>query len=247
MALYNRLDAWLLRHADRVVVVSEATGRLIESTGVPRRIIRVIPNAIDATDEVQTDGTNFRRQCGAGSNDLLIGVVGRLSPEKGQAVFLEAFTEVLKFVGTARAVLVGDGQDMTALKKLVLVKGLEDRVTFPGHQTDMPPIYAALDLVVIPSLSEGLPNVLLEAMAYRKSVVATRVGGIPEVMQHGLARFLVPPRDAKAMADTIIELLRNPALRREVGEAGARRVREAFSPSQRAAQVMELYQELVGV
>jgi glycosyltransferase involved in cell wall biosynthesis len=247
MALYNRLDAWLLRHADRVVVVSEATGRLIESAGVPRQIIRVIPNAIDSSDEVKADGTNFRRHCGAGSDDLLIGVIGRLSPEKGQAVFLQALTEVLKFVGKARAVFVGDGQDMAGLKEQTRLRGLEDRVTFMGHQTDMPPIYAGLDLVVIPSLSEGLPNVLLEAMVYRKPVVATNVGGIPEVMQDGLSKFLVSPGDAQAMANTILEVLRDPTLRRELGEAGQRRVREAFSPSQRAAQVMELYKELLEV
>jgi glycosyltransferase involved in cell wall biosynthesis len=136
---------------------------------------------------------------------------------------------------------------MTALKKLVRVKGLEDRVTFTGHQTDMPPIYTGLDLVVIPSLSEGLPNVLLEAMAHRKAIVATHVGGIPEVMQDKLSKFLVPPGDAQAMANAILQVLRDSTLRSELGDAGARRVRDAFSPSQRAAQVTELYKELLGV
>ena len=168
IALYNRLDSWLLRRADRVVVVSEATGRLLESAGVRGKIIRVIPNAIDPGDHhVEADGEDFRRRCGAGPDDLLIGVIGRLSPEKGRKVFLQAFTEVIKVVPSTRAVLVGDGQDMTALKELARVNALEDRVTFTGYHPDTAPIFAGLDLMVIPSLSEGLPNVLLEANALR--------------------------------------------------------------------------------
>jgi glycosyltransferase involved in cell wall biosynthesis len=243
IALYNRLDSWLLRRADRVVVVSESTGRLVEKAGVSRKNIRVIPTAIDPDGRsVETSGADFRSRCGSGPHELLIGVIGRLSPEKGQKVFLEAFSRVVQAMPIARAVVVGAGQEMAVLKQLVRTQGLEDRVTFTGHETDTAPIYAALDLVVIPSFSEGLPNVLLEAMAHQKPVVATKVGGIPEVLQHALSKFLVPSGDAKAMADAIIEVLRDPALRRELGEAGARRARD-FSPSRRTNQIIELYKE----
>ncbi len=245
MALYNRLDVWLLRHADRVVVVSEATGRTLVQAGVPEKIIRVIHNAIDPYNhEVSEDGSELRQVCHAGPADLLIGVIGRMSAEKGQEVFLQAFTMVLKVLPRARAVLVGAGQDMAALEELVRTNGLEEQVTFTGYQRNTAAVYAALDLVVIPSFSEGLPNVLLEAMVHRKPVVATNVGGIPEVMQDGLSKFLVPPGDPQAMADAILEVLRDSTLRKELGEAGERRAREAFSPSRRAAQVVELYKEV---
>jgi glycosyltransferase involved in cell wall biosynthesis len=246
IALYNRLDSWLLRRADRVVVVSESTGRLVEKAGVSRKIIRVIPTAIDADGHsVESSGADFRARCGSAPHDLLIGVLGRLSPEKGQKVFLEAFPHVVQAVPTARAVVVGDGQEMAVLKQLVRTQGLEDRVTFTGYESNTAPIYTAVDLVVIPSLSEGLPNVLLEAMVHQKPVVATKVGGIPEVLQHTLSKFLVPPGDTRAMAAAIVEVLRDPNLRRELGEAGARRVRD-FSSSRRTDQILELYQELLG-
>jgi glycosyltransferase involved in cell wall biosynthesis len=247
MALYNRLDRWLMRRADRVVAVSEATALMLLNVGVLGDKIRVIHNAIDPEDhQLEVSGTEFRRQCGAGPGNLFIGVIGRLSPEKGQAVFLQAFEEVVRTVPQARAVLVGEGQELKRLRASVRTAGLDSRITFAGYQEDMSSVYAALDLVVIPSLSEGLPNVLLEAFLHGKAVIATKVGGIPEVMQDGLSKFLVPAGDSKAMAEAIVQVLRDPLLRTELGEAGARRVREAFSPSQRTKRITDLYNELVG-
>src|SRR5438094_5059132 len=189
VALYNRMDLSLMKRADRVVVVSEATSRVLKRAGVSQERIRVIYNAIEPGDYRQgVDRAEFRRHCGIGPHDLLIGVIGRLSPEKGQAVFIQAFRHVAQEVPEAKAVIVGEGQERPRLQAAVREAGLEDRIKFAGHMADTSPIYASLDLVVIPSLSEGLPNVLLEAMLHRKAVVATAVGGIPEVMRGGLAK-----------------------------------------------------------
>lgn len=246
MAFYNRLDLWLMRRADRVVVVSEATGRLLQRAGVHENRIRVIYNAIDPHHYwLEAGGEEFRRHCQIGPEDLLVGVIGRLSLEKGQAVFVRAFQKVARSVPQAKAVLLGEGQELERLQATARAAGLEGRVTFAGFQADMSPIYSALDLVVIPSLSEGLPNVLLEAMLHRKALVATAVGGIPEVMQDGLSTWLVPAGDADALAQAMIDALRNPALRAALGEIGERRVREAFFPSRRAEQMVELYKELL--
>ncbi len=114
-----------------------------------------------------------------------------------------------------------------------------------GYRQDISSVYAALDLVVIPSLSEGLPNVLLEAMLHGKAIVATAVGGIPEVMNDGLSEWLVPPGDAEELAVAMCDALRNPALRAARGEAGRQRARKEFSPAYRAGQVVEVYRELV--
>jgi glycosyltransferase involved in cell wall biosynthesis len=247
VALYNRLDRWLMRRADRVVVVCESMKRLLRASGVSENRIEVIYNAIEPADHpLSDDGDMFRHQCRARANDLLIGVIGRLSPEKGHAVFVQAFENVVRTVPQARAVLVGEGQELERLRASVRAARLDSRITFAGYQRDTSSVYAALDLVVIPSLSEGLPNVLLEAMLHRKAIVATAVGAIPEVMQAALSRWLVPPGDAERLAQTVIEALQNPALRQELGEIGERRVREAFSPSYRAERIVALYRELVG-
>ena len=138
----------------------------------------------------------FRQRCGAGPNHLLVGVIGRFSPEKGHALFLRALSQVVKIIPETKAVFVGEGKEAEQLEVMVRAKGLEDRVTFAGYQAEISSIYSVLDLVVIPSLSEGLPNVLLEAFLHRRPVVGTAVGGIPDVMQGELSRWLVPPGDA---------------------------------------------------
>ena len=246
IAFYNKLDLWLTRSADRVVAVSVATGRFLEQNGISRSRIRVIPNAIDPhAYRVGNASTEFRQVCRAGPEALLIGVIGRLSPEKGVAIFLNAFEQVVKVIPAARAVVVGEGQEAERLKTMAREPGIHDCVTFAGYQAEMSLIYPALDLVVIPSLSEGLPNVLLEAFLHGKPVVATAVGGIPDVMHGELSRWLVPPGDAAALADAIIRALQCSKLRAELAEEGNRRIRETFTPEQRATRFLKVYEELI--
>ena len=247
MAMYNRLDRWLMRGADRVIAVSEATKGLLQRGGLPECRLRVVHNGIDLQRRgAGTDGERLRCFWQGEPDNFLIGVIGRFSPEKGQAVFLDAFKIVVQALPRSKAVLVGEGPERSVLEASVRAAGLEKHVQFAGYQTDMSSVYEALDLIVIPSFSEGLPNVLLEAFLHDKAVIATDVGGIPEVMQDGLAKFLVPAGDAKAMADAIVQILRDPLLRTELGEAGARRVREAFSPSQRTKRITDVYNEILG-
>lgn len=248
MTVYNRLDLWLLKRADRIVAVSGAMQRSLEQAGVPHGRLRVIYNAVDPAEyAVHRDGTWFRAHCRAGAGDLLVGVIGRLSPEKGQAIFVRAFKDVVRAVPRAKAVMVGDGPERPALQAAVEDAALQDRIVFAGYQCEMTAVYSALDLVVIPSLSEGLPNVLLEALLHRKAVVATRVGGIPEVMDAGRLQWVVPGGDAEHLAGAIIDALRKPDLRSAMGSAGARYVRAVFSPDRRAEQVLALYREVAQI
>lgn len=246
MAIYNRLDTWLLRRADRVVVMSRAMGQWLQTQGVPEERIQIIYNAVDVEDyHPEAEATNFRSVCQADEDELLVGVIGRLSPEKGQRAFLRAFREVVRVVPYAKAVLVGEGQDRAVLEAEVAAAGLKNRVIFAGYHRNMSAVYAALDLVVIPSFSEGLPNVLLEAMLHRKAVVATSVGGIPEVIPSVMSSLLVPPGDLGALARGMIRCLRDPALRLTYGELGGDHVRQHFSPARRADRIMDLYRSLV--
>jgi glycosyltransferase involved in cell wall biosynthesis len=246
IAFYNKLDLWLTRSADRVVAVSEATGRFLERNGIPRSRIRVIHNAIDPlVYQLDNSGTEFRQRYGVGLHHFLVGVIGRLSPEKGHTLFLRALSQVVKVIPQTRAVFVGEGKEAERLEVMARARGLADRLTFAGYQAEISSIYSALDLVVIPSLTEGLPNVLLEAFLHRRPVVATAVGGIPDVMQGELSRWLVPPGDAVALADAIISALQSSRLRTESAEAGNQRIREIFTPEHRAAQFLKVYEELI--
>jgi glycosyltransferase involved in cell wall biosynthesis len=141
-------------------------------------------------------------------------------------------------------VLVGDGLEAERLRTLARRLGLDAHVRFVGYRRDLSSIYAGLDLVVIPSLSEGLPNVLLEALLHRRAVVATRVGAISEVLSDGLGRWLVPPGDVRALADTITMALRDAPGREELGRLGQRLVRERFTPALRVDRVIAVYREL---
>jgi glycosyltransferase involved in cell wall biosynthesis len=131
------------------------------------------------------------------------------------------------------------------LQEQVKICGLESHVFFSGYRQNISPVYAALDLVAIPSYSEGLPNVLLEAWLHRKPVVATSVGGIPEIMANHWSRWLVPAGDAAALAKAIVEALKSPSDRLEYGVKAEHYVLERFSPSKRVQQVFEMYKELV--
>lgn len=245
MALYNRLDRWLLRRADRVVAVSHATAELLHAHGVPAERMTVIANAIDPRDyQLDADRHTLRKIWQIDTEFLLVGVIGRFSPEKGHAVFIRSFKRVLTEVPRARAILVGEGVEEAALRALIYAEGLEGYIHFGGYHCAMSPVFAAVDLVVIPSLSEGIPLVLLEALLHSKSVVATRVGGIPEVLTGELARWVVEARDGDALAAAQVEALRDGSLRMKLGETGARHVSQQFSSACRAEQMLAVYQQV---
>jgi glycosyltransferase involved in cell wall biosynthesis len=245
MALYNRLDRWLLRRADRVVAVSQATADLLQAHGMPAERMTVIANAIDAQDyQLDADRYPLRNIWQIDTNDLLVGVIGRFSPEKGHAVFVRSFKEVLKQVPRAHAVLVGEGPAEASLRELVSAEGLEEHVHFGGYHCAMSPVFAALDLVVIPSLSEGIPLALLEALLHGKPVVATRVGGIPEVLTGELARWLVRPGDSGALAAAQVDALHHNVLRVAFGQIGVRHVSQQFSSARRAEHMVHVYQQV---
>jgi glycosyltransferase involved in cell wall biosynthesis len=245
IVLYNRLDRWLMRKADRLVVMSQLMAGQFQAAGVSPSRMRVVHNAIDPAEyRLAADGGVFRSECGAGPGDLLVGVIGRFSSEKGQEVFLQALADLSRTVPHVRAALVGEGVDGGRLRALVRQLRLQERVCFSGYRTNLSEVYAGLDLVVIPSLSEGLPNVLLESLLHGTAVVATTVGAVPEVMTGDLGRWLVPSGDVRSLTGAMAEALRSEATRRELCRAGQRLVRESFSSERRVERLMAVYREL---
>lgn len=175
----------------------------------------------------------------------LVGTVGRFVEPKGYTYLLDALAKIQTQISDTKALLVGDGVLRQPMEDKARELGLSDTVVFTGTRRDVPGILALLDVFVMSSLWEGLPIALLEAMAAGLPVVATSVGGTPEVVVDGVTGLLVPPRDPDALAEAILTLLRDPGLRQRMGQAGRERVREQFSVEKMVKEIEGLYQRLL--
>jgi glycosyltransferase involved in cell wall biosynthesis len=230
------LDNATARLAARLVAVSEDTRRAYERQGYPRGRIEVVYNGVD----VPANG-GFRR-----NEPARIGEIARLCDVKGQRELLQAVARLPE----ARLVLAGrdleqGGAFQDSLERESEQLGIRERVEFGFHE-DVPALLESLDVVALPSWTEGLPVVLLEAMAHARPVVATPVGGTPELVVDGETGLLVPPRDPEALAAALRRLLEDPDLARRLGEAGRTRVAERFTAAAQARRILELYDELTG-
>jgi glycosyltransferase involved in cell wall biosynthesis len=173
--------------------------------------------------------------------------MGRLVPVKGLEFYLQAARLILDRRDDVTFVIVGDGPLGPELRTLAREYGIDGRIRFLGQRRDAHQMLELMDLFVLPSLSEGVPMVLLEALALGRPVVATRVGGVPEVIEHGKSGLLVSPGQPEPLADACMVLLDDRALARELALAGHQRVREHFSANAMAQQVATLYRSLVGL
>lgn len=243
--LYYALELWAVRYADGIVPVSEAIGRVVAARlGRSGARLEVISNALlpEAAPDPRTR-ERARRDLGASDDAIVIGVVGRLSREKGQGILIEALARLNN--QNVLALLVGEGPDEPDLKRRVGELGLNGRVRFMGYRNDMTVIYSGMDLAVIPSLSEGIPNVALEAMGRAIPLVASAVGGLPEMVVDHKSGLLVPPGDADALARAIRFLADHPEERRRIGEAGRAAAEARFSMAERMKRVRAFYDRLM--
>ncbi|HEX6039064.1 glycosyltransferase family 4 protein [Longimicrobium sp.] len=207
----------------RHVTNAEATRRTILRSAPwldPARV-SVIYNGVDADACASAPPADLGLPAGA----LVVGCVGRMEPSKGLAELADAWPRVEAALPGAHLVIVGRGTFDAELRARLAGR----RVLFTGHRADLPSVMAALDLLVLPSYSEGVPNVVMEAMAAGKPVLATAVSGVPELVVDGETGLLIPPRDADAIADGLIRLGTDAALRARLGAAGMARVREHFT------------------
>lgn len=242
---YERLEQMLLRLPDIAVGVSPALHATLRGLRGARRRTELIPNAVDP-DEVRggVDGSGLRQACTGGDPQaLLLGVFGRLSPEKGHRLLLEA----LGRIGGApvHLVVVGDGAERDSLERAARRCGVAERVHFVGYQSAMRDYYLAVDALVLPSLTEGLPNVLLEAMALGKPALATSVGAVPEVIEDGRTGWLVQAGNVDALAEGLRRLLASRGQLPAMGGHARRAVAVRFCPRARAAAFARLYRQLL--
>ena len=174
-------------------------------------------------------GPGVRAELGIPPDAPVVLVFSRLNRMKGIEYFLEAVVEVSRRYPEVRFVIAGDGDNRAELEAYAAKLGIASKVLFTGFRTDLPHLLAEADLSVLPSLSEGLSNSILEAMSAGVPVVATNVGGNPEIVEDGVTGLLVPARDSAALAKAMIRMFEEPGLRLEFGAAGRRRINTVFS------------------
>jgi glycosyltransferase involved in cell wall biosynthesis len=237
--------------AHMIVVNSNHVRRRFEGCPGGVRNLRVVPYGIDTERfSVTRDGSDIRREFGIAGSDQVIGYVGRLEEEKGTQVLIEAVPAILGELPAARFLIAGEASDEQAefealAEERVRQLGIADRVRFAGFRNDVPDLIAAMDVVVVPSLREAFGLVNVEVMACGRPLVATRVGGIPEVVEDGATGILVPPADSGALADAVIGLMRDPDRRRAMAEAGRRRAAALFDIRAHVSKMQALYEEMV--
>jgi L-malate glycosyltransferase len=233
---------------DRIICVSEAVQQVVlERENVALDRTTVIPNGTSIPDE--DDGSSAeqtRRELGFGPEHLVVGMVANLNRAvKGVNYFIEALPLIVKQVPRARFLILGDGHERETHQTRAVELGVGDRVVFAGFQPEVAPYYRAMDLSVLTSLSEGFSISILESMSHGLPVVATRVGGNPELIVDGETGILVPPRDPQAFADAVVRVLEAPSLRSSLGRLARRRVQDHFSLPIVTRQYEALYRQVL--
>ncbi len=230
---------------DAVVGVSAQIVSQYRSRSHLSRVV-CIHNGVDIDRrQPEKDREQVRRELRIGSQTCLIGTIGRLTPVKGISYLLQAARILFRQEQNFKLLLVGDGPMRDTLQQESRDLGIGESVVFLGHREDTRELIRALDIFVLPSLSEGIPMALLEAMAASRAVVASRVGGIPEVIDDGAEGILVEPKDVNALAEGCLRLLRFSDKAREMGESARRRVERSFSAESMADAVTSLYLSLL--
>ncbi len=246
--LYNQLDRWSLTAARRVVTVSGPFRDALIRKGVPRERIEIVHNAIahdwEAARRTPEEALKLRSELGIPEQKPVILIVGRLSEEKDHLTLIEAVAALRERV-EMHLMVVGEGPERPRIERRVAELGLRQQVTLTGHKNSSAPYYGIANVAVLSSRTEGSPNALLEAMAAGVPVVATAVGGIPEIVTDRESALLVQPGDPKAMTAAIGRLLAESDLRERLSQRARERVVTFHSPEQRVGRICKIYRTLL--
>jgi glycosyltransferase involved in cell wall biosynthesis len=246
-SLFVILERLTARITDKIITLTEqGISEHVDRRIAPREKFISIHSGVDLTPytELPPDPAAARKRFGLSQDCLVVGSVGRFEPVKGYDILLRAAGLLRARQPKVQFLLAGDGEEAPRLKRLANELRIGDRVIFPGWQQELPQVLSALDLFVLPSRNEGMGRVLVQAMAMGTPIVATRVGGIPEVLGEGEAGLLVAPDDPIELASAIERLLTDKDLARKIGEAGRRRA-SAYSADKMVANIESLYETLL--
>jgi glycosyltransferase involved in cell wall biosynthesis len=241
---YEALDRRFLQMSDHVVAVSAGQQDKILACGVPLEKISVIHNAINLDEFMITKRVMIRKELGLPDDAILVASAGRLSPEKNYSAMIEVAAQVAPKNSSVYFAIFGEGVLRRDLEGRIRDAGLGGRFFLPGFRIDLQALFYEIDIFMLPSFTEGLPNVALEAFAAMKPIVATAVGGTPEVVQDGVSGFLTRPDEHELMACHVLTLADDPALRQRLGEAGYAFIKENFGFGAQTTAYEHLYQDL---
>ena len=241
--IYRLVDKALLRAFDKVIFVSHATLGLVSRFWLPESRVQVLHNGL-MLDSYGKDVVNALRPVRDLSRGASLINVGRLSPEKGQDLLLQAVAALAGEYPDLRLTFAGIGPSEQSLRALAQELGIGSRVSFIGYVADMPRVYADVDLVVQSSLTEGLPNVILEAAYLRVPILATAVGGTAEVVEHGSSAWLIEPGSVAQLTQGLRHFLREPQAFAAMAARAHERVRDNFSFDARTRKLIGLYESM---
>ena len=240
----NALSQWKYRQVAAFLCASEAIRAILIGQGIPRERAITIHEGIDLGHVDAAPPLSVREAFWLPTNSPIVGCIGALVDHKGHRHLVHAATDVVRAVPDARIVILGEGELRDDLTRLIHDLGLERHVLLPGFRPDVLSLLKTFDVFVMPSITEGLGTSILDAMACRKAVVASAVGGIPEVVDPEVTGLLVPPRDPGALGTAIVRLLRDQALTHRLGEAGRSRVEARFSAERMVQETLAVYTRL---
>jgi glycosyltransferase involved in cell wall biosynthesis len=246
---FRTLERWLASVTTKLIAVSpEVRDDLVRLGVAPEEKFAVIRLGIELGERVGGGDDvrrETRRQLGVGPDAFVVGWVGRMTAVKRTDDVLRAFRELLDRDVDARLCLVGDGPDRAHMERRAHELGIARRCLFVGYQDDVAPYYEAIDALLLPSVNEGTPVSVIEALAAGRPAVATRVGGVPDVVRDGVDGFLSDVGDASTLADRLAELARDPERRAEMGREGREHVVQRYAVDRLVDDVDRLYRELL--
>ena len=242
----NAFSRWKHRQVDCFITASDAIRRMLLNDGVPPDRAVTVHEGIDIEHVAAAPPVNVHEAFFLPHRAPLVGNVAALVPHKGQRHLIEAAHLVVREIPDARFVILGEGELRESLERHVREYHLEKHVLLPGFRTDVLGCMKGFDLFAMSSVTEGLGTSILDAMACSRAVVATRAGGIPEIVDDGRTGVLVEPRDHATMAKEIVRLLRDDGLRRRMGDAGFARVSERFTVERMVAETARVYARVAG-
>jgi len=252
-APFRWIERWLSGQTDRIIACSsDVREHLTRRVGINPLKVVVVPNAVDAKaffpigkqSSLFEKVREVRRELGIEKGDTVIGTVGHMSRQKGHRFLVGAIPRVQLTHPRVKFVFVGRGKLRKELQEQARTLGVEDAVRFAGIREDVPIVLNCFDLFVLPSLWEGFGTAIIEALACGVPVVATRVGGVPEIIEHGVEGLLVPAGRSRPLAQSIVRILDDPSLRRDMIYRGLRKAVERFGVTRMARTVAKVYSQL---
>ena len=241
----NAFSRWKYRQVSLFITASECIRQMLLAQDIDDGRVVTVHEGIDLEHVAAAPPVSVRETFWLPHNAPVVGAVGALVDHKGHRVLIRAAAQVARQVPDARVVILGEGERRDELQREIRELGLERHVLLPGFRPDVLSLLKTFDLFVMPSITEGLGTSLLDAMACERPIVASRVGGIPEVVVDGDTGLLVPPRDADSLAEAIVRLLEDRPFAARVAAAGLARVHERFTVDRMVDQTLDVYQRLV--